>query len=304
MLLSIFIILTTTLILSQLKQDKSFEALAPIYTDSQSRFYKWKGISVHFKDEGQGIPIILLHGTSASLHTWDKLTTYLKDHVRIIRVDLPGFGLTGPHPERDYSLNAYLQFLDVFTEYIEVSQCIITGNSWGGLLAWYYAAQRQQKVKGLILIDAAGYPMSTIPKRFLACRYMLGRWILRTAMSRWLIKIGLREVYAVSGLIDHSLVTRYMDLSLRAGNRQAFLDFMHKRERPDLKLLQHIYAPALILWGRLDNLYSVERAFAFKENISKAKVAIIENTGHVPMEEAPDVCAWHILKFVDMIQLG
>lgn len=98
------------------------------------------------------------------------------------------------------------------------------------------------------------------------------------------------------------MVTRYMDLTLRAGNRQAFLDFIRKRERPDLKLLQRIQSPALILWGRLDDMYSVEQAFVFQENLSSAIVAIVENAGHVPMEEAPDVCAGHIREFIDMLQ--
>ena len=301
MLLLVLITIIIIALLSQLKLDKTFEALVPIYADGQSEFYKWKGINVHFKDEGRGIPIIFLHGSSSSLHTWDKLTSHLKNELRVIRVDLPGFGLTGPHPERDYSLNAYIQFLDAFTKYIGVSRFILAGNSWGGLLAWYYASQQQQKVAGLILIDAAGYRISRIPKRFLACSYAVGRWMLRRTMSRWLIKLGLNEVYGVPGLVDNAVVTRYMDLSLRAGNRQAFLDFMYKRERPNVELLHHIQSPTLILWGRLDNLYAVEQAFAFQENLSNATVAIVEDAGHVPMEEAPDICAGHIRKFIDVL---
>ena len=214
-------------------------------------------------------------------------------------MDLPGFGLTGPHPERDYSLNGYIQFLDAFTKHIGIAQFIIAGNSWGGMLAWYYAAQRQQEVSGLILIDAAGYKMNRIPKRFVACRSHIGRWMLRYTMPRWLIKAGLEEVYSIRDMIDNAEVTRYIDLSLREGNRQAFLDFVDKRERPNLRLLQHIQSPALILWGRLDNLYKVEQAFTFQENLPNSLVAIIENAGHVPMEEAPDVCAGHIREFLE-----
>lgn len=92
-----------------------------------------------------------------------------------------------------------------------------------------------------------------------------------------------------------------MDLSLRAGNRQAFLDFVDKRERPSLKLLKHITSPTMILWGRLDRLYDVEHAFVFQENLSDARLAIVENAGHVPMEEAPDVCALHIREFLDRL---
>jgi pimeloyl-ACP methyl ester carboxylesterase len=219
-------------------------------------------------------------------------------------VDLPGFGLTGPHPHRDYSLNAYTEFLNAFALHVGVKQFVITGNSWGGLLAWYYASQHPQKVNGLILVDAAGYKMSKIPKRFLACRYILGRWMLRHTMSKWVIRADLREVYSDPGRLNNADVTRYVDLLLRAGNRQAFLDFVDKRERPNLKLLQHITSPTLILWGRLDNLYSVEDALAFQKNIPNAVIAIIENAGHVPMEEAPDVCAGHIREFLETLNVG
>lgn len=301
MLVIIFIIATIIGVMSLRRRDKTFTSLVPLYADGESAFYKWKGIHVHFKDEGSGVPMVFLHGSSSSLHTWDKLTANLKNYARIIRVDLPGFGLTGPHPERDYSLDAYVEFLNAFTLYVGVKQFTIAGNSWGGLLAWYYASQHQQRVSGLILIDAAGYRMCKIPKRFLACRYFIGRWILRHTMLKWLIKAGLEEVYSVSGMIGNAEVTRYMDLSLRAGNRQAFLDFVDKRERPNLNLLQHIRSPALILWGRLDRLYNVEQAFVFQENLPDARLAIVENAGHVPMEEAPDICAVHIRQFLDWL---
>jgi pimeloyl-ACP methyl ester carboxylesterase len=298
-LLLLLIILVATVLLSLIKLDKNFDELMQVYADSHSNFYKWKGINVHFKDEGRGIPIIFFHGTSSSLHTWDKLTSTLKNHYRIIRMDLPGFGLTGPHPERDYSLSAYVQFVDAFTKHLDISHFILAGNSWGGMLAWYYSSQHQEKILGLILIDAAGYRMTKIPKRFIAVRYMFGRWVIRYTMSKWMVKIGLKEAYSVPHLIDNAVVTRYADLMLRTGNRLAFLDFAKGREWPDLKLLLLIHSPTLILWGKLDSMYNVEQAYRFKENLSRATIAIVENAGHVPMEEAPEVCARHICEFVD-----
>src|SRR5688572_30452500 len=118
MLYLLLIIAIASVLLSQVRFDKPFEALAPLYTDNQSRFFDWKGIKVHFKDEGHGTPLIFLHGTSSSLHTWDKLASFLKRYYRIIRMDLPGFGLTGPHPDKDYSLDSYVQFINAFTQYI------------------------------------------------------------------------------------------------------------------------------------------------------------------------------------------
>jgi pimeloyl-ACP methyl ester carboxylesterase len=299
MLYLLLIIAIAIALLSLVRLDKRFQALVPLYTDSQSSFFVWKGINVHFKDEGHGIPIILLHGTSSSLHTWDKLASSLKRYYRIIRMDLPGFGLTGPRPDRDYSLNAYVQFINAFAQHLEVSRFILAGNSWGGLLAWYYSSQHQQKVLGLILIDAAGHRMSKIPKRFVACGSILGRWAIRHTMFKKMVKMGLQEAYGNPHLIDDAMVKRYRDLMLREGNRLAFLDFVKVRKWPDLRLLSIIHSPTLILWGRLDHIYNVEQAFAFKKILPHAALAIVENAGHVPMEEEPDICARHILEFIN-----
>ena len=114
-----------------------------------------------------------------------------------------------------------------------------------------------------------------------------------------MVKNGLKEAYGVPHLINSAVVTRYADLMLRAGNRLAFIDFAKAREWPDLKLLSLIHSPTLIIWGKLDSMYNVEHAYRFKENLSCATIAIVENAGHVPMEEAPEVCARQIREFVD-----
>ena len=78
--------------------DKTFEELAPKYAAAPSQFMALNGMKIHYRDEGVGPPIVLIHGTGASLHTWNDWTKELIEDYRVIRLDLPAYGLTGQDP--------------------------------------------------------------------------------------------------------------------------------------------------------------------------------------------------------------
>ena len=99
--------------------DIPVEKLIGKYANKESKFIEIDGMKVHYRDEGKGIPVILLHGTAASLHTWDDWTSELKKSYRVIRLDLPAFGLTGPHPQRKYDIQTYVSFLHHFLQKIK-----------------------------------------------------------------------------------------------------------------------------------------------------------------------------------------
>jgi len=219
-------------LVGQIKPDLSFTELAAAYADDHSHFFKWKGINVHYKDVGNGLPMIFLHGSSSSLHTWDKLAGHLKDGYRVIRMDLPGFGLTGPHPQQEYSVVAYEEFLSDFIAHLGLDNFILAGNSWGGVLAWYYAARHPDKVSALILIASAGYKMGKVLKKFKVSRSKIERSIFLNTLYRRTIKSDLNEMYADHRLIDKATINRYYHLMLLKGNRKAFLDFIEKRKFP------------------------------------------------------------------------
>ncbi len=99
------------------KRDIPLEELKKQYTNEQSKFVIIDGVNVHYRDEGNkndSLPLVLIHGTSSSLHTWDSIVPALLNKKRIIRLDIPAFGLTGPHPVRDYSIAFYNHFIDSF----------------------------------------------------------------------------------------------------------------------------------------------------------------------------------------------
>ena len=84
------------------------------YTSDASKFTWIDNLRVHYRDEGKGMPIVLIHGTSSSLHTWEDWTKILTQSYRVISMDLPGFGLTGPNADHNYSIEYYADFIHKF----------------------------------------------------------------------------------------------------------------------------------------------------------------------------------------------
>ena len=285
------------------KSDIRLEELKQQYTNEQSKFVTIEGINVHYRDEGNktdSIPLVLIHGTSSSLHTWDSIVPALLNKKRIIRLDLPAFGLTGPHPKRDYSIAFYNQFIDSFLSTIGVQQYIIAGNSLGGSIAWNQALSYPQKVKQLILINSGGYPKKNEKGNIgfkLASMPVIGD-ILVKFTPRSLIRKSIEDVYADKSKVNEQLVQRYYDLLLREGNRQATLDIFKQRKYASVEKIKSINTPTLIIWGEEDQLIDVSNAYLFKKDIQGSELVIIPKTGHVPMEENPKQVNLAIISFL------
>ena len=276
------------------ENDIPLEKLKAKYTSSTSAFVDVMNMSVHFRDEGNkndSVPLVLIHGTGASLHTWEKSVHLLKDSFRIITMDLPAYGLTGPNPERIYTQAFYVQFIHEFLTSIKVDRCIIGGNSLGGAIAWNYTSVYPSKVKKLILIDAAGYPMvsESKPIAFTLAQIPVLKHLLNYVTPRFLAEKSVMNVYDDPSKVTDTLVDRYFELFLREGNRQAFVDRMVFSEYPEyLEKIRSIKVPTLILWGENEKLIPIENALKFQADLPNDTLIILDKTGHVPMEETPE----------------
>ncbi|HZX63804.1 MAG TPA: alpha/beta hydrolase, partial [Myxococcales bacterium] len=114
---------------SQIKGDIPLQDLKGRYAGAASRFLDIGGLQVHYRDEGDGPPLLLLHGTGSSLHTWDGWAGALRDRFRVIRMDLPGFGLTGPNKDDDYRISSYVEFVEAFRKRLGLDTFALAGNS-------------------------------------------------------------------------------------------------------------------------------------------------------------------------------
>lgn len=273
--------------------DRTVESLTARWAPAPSRFVHVEGMQVHVRDEGprnDPQPIVLLHGTSASLHTWDGWVDALKGRHRVIRLDLPGFGLTGPAPDNDYTLQRYVRFMGAFLDAMGVQQCVLAGNSFGGTVAWRTAVGLPQRVSKLVLVDAGGYPMAatSVPIGFKLAQISVLRPVTEHIMPRKMVESSVRNVYGDPHKVTTALVDRYYELSLRAGNRRALVErFRQSRGGEDAALIPQVKQPTLIIWGQSDHLIPLELGQRFAQDIAGSQLFVFEGLGHVPHEEDP-----------------
>jgi len=285
--IGILVVLAAVLIAWQWRSDLPLETLKTHWAGGASRFLDVDGMKVHYRDEGSGDPVLLLHGTGASLHTWDAWAGALTAAGRrVVRLDLPAFGLTGPNPSGDYRIDAYVDFLDHFAAGLGIARFALGGNSLGGQIAWRYAVAHPAKVSALILVDAAGYPRTEPPP----LAFRLGKipalaWLAAHLDPRWLVERTLRESYGDPSKVTPALIDRYTELALRPGNRAAFGARTAVPADDRTAELRNLKMPTLILWGALDRLIPVGDARRFAADIAGAELHIYDGLGHVCMEE-------------------
>ncbi len=278
--------------------DKTLEELAPKYAAAPSQFMEINGMKVHYRDEGAGTPIVLIHGTGASLHTWEDWTTDLVKNYRVIRLDLPAYGLTGQDPQKRYSSKDYVDLLHAFLGELKVDKFHLAGNSLGGLVSWLYASYHPEKVEQLVLLDPSGFPFKNTPMVIKMAKTPILNNFIRYITPRSFIEKNIKEVYFDETLIKESTIDRYHDLSQYKGNRQAFIDRSFVEREDYTERLGLIQAPTLILWGENDAWIPVSDAPKFKAAIKNAQMVIMPKTGHVPMEERPKESLAIVLDFL------
>ncbi len=273
--------------------DRPVETLTARWAPPPSQFVPLQGMQVHLRDEGPRTdpqPIVLLHGTSASLHTWDGWADALKDQRRVIRMDLPGFGLTGPMPDGDYRLTRYVNFVIALLDQLGVQQAVLAGNSFGGNLAWKIAVDHPQRVSKLVLVDAAGYPFdpASMPIGFKIAQIPALRPMMEHTLPRSMIESSVRNVYGDPSKVTPELVDRYQELTLRSGNRSALVERFRQSPSGEFTAqIPQVRQPTLILWGAQDRLIPPDNALRFQRDIAGSHLVMFDALGHVPHEEAP-----------------
>jgi pimeloyl-ACP methyl ester carboxylesterase len=275
--------------------DRSVDSLVTRWAPPPSDFMYVKGQFVHFRDEGptdDPAPLVLLHGTAASLHTWQGWVGDLRASKRVITFDLPGFGLTGPftgeYPRDDYHADNLARFTLDFLDALHVKRFAIGGNSLGGEVAWRVAALAPARVDKLILVDATGYDFvpERIPVGLRVARVPVLNRISEFLTPRSVVEDSVRDVYGDPSRVTGALVDRYFEMLTREGNRRA-LNIRMQEVPTDLapERIATLHLPTLILWGGQDHLVPPANAHHFQKDIAGSQLVIFPGLGHVPQEE-------------------
>jgi len=272
--------------------DRSVESLATRWARPPSTFIPLDGMQVHLRDEGvrdDPTPVVLLHGTGSSLHTWQGWADRLAPTRRVIRLDRPGFGLTGPNPKGDYTMAYYVGFLDRLLDALGIESCVLVGNSSGGRMAWEYAAAKPARVHGLVLLAAAGYPRTTpLPTGLRIAMSPIGPLLLHL-ISKSVVRKGLESNYGDPAKLPDVSVDWSYEITMRRGVRAALGETLRQAEAvDDSALIPQVRAPALIIWGDRDTVIPPADAQRFHADLQNSRLLMLPGVGHLPQEEAPD----------------
>ena len=283
--------------------DKTEQVLLQSYSRPGTARLMVQQQPVFVQDSGprEAPAILLLHGFGASLQAWDDWAPALEKNLRVLRIDIPGFGLSGPAVNQDYSDAADVARVIAVMDQLGVQQVIVAGHSMGGRIAWNLAAAHPERVSQLVLLSPDGFPDPNaksdktyeVPALLGLLPYSLPQWALRMG--------GVAPAFADNSQLTPQMMQRYHDMMLAPGVRTALLERMRQTRNSDpVSRLQSIKAPTLLLWGEKDAFIPVSNAQDYLKAMPQAKLVTLPDVGHVLHEEAPQASVQAVLDFLSL----
>jgi pimeloyl-ACP methyl ester carboxylesterase len=282
--------------------NRSDAALLALFTRENSRFLEFDGTRIHYLDEGEGPPILLIHGSNESVFAWDGVARELARNHRVIRFDVPDYGLSAPDAKGDYSIERDLARIEALRQHLGVDRLAVAGCSFGGVLAFSYAAAQPQRVTALVLVSSAGARQPDA--RFVPRPNALERWVGQYYRPRYVVE---RELSAVAGhAVDPAVVDEVHALVNRRGRiaeqrrRGAGVQRGAVAGNADNPRLGEVVAPTLVIWGEANRALPPSTAEVFRSLLKQARteVVVLPGVGHKPEREAPREVAGHVQSFL------
>lgn len=298
LVVTVFLLGATAWYLYDPDQDRA--ALEARWAPPPSQFIEINGLRLHLRDTGprEAPAILLLHGFGSSLHAWEDWAPILQTQYRVIRFDLPGFGLTGADPGGDYSDARAHALIIALMDRLGLARAHILGSSMGGRIAWSFASAHPERTAKLILMAPDGFASPGLPYDT-EIRVPLLMRALPYSLPDLLFRPTIRPAYARPENIPEETYQRYRAMMLAPGVRQAILDrIAGHRLAPPEPLLARIQAPTLLLWGGQDAMVPAANAQDYLRIIPNARLVTLPALGHVPMEEAPAESAAAVMDFL------
>jgi pimeloyl-ACP methyl ester carboxylesterase len=296
-----------TLLLGNKEED--LELLREKYGSLPSEFIPLQnGVNLHVRDEGDtnSPVVILVHGHTEDLHTWNNMAKKLVEKFRVIRYDLRRHGLTGPAPDNEYKLESYVSDLSKLIQYLEVDNFVLIGHSMGGRISTKYTIENPEKVNSLVLLSASGAPREEKTSPPMALRMMknpLGRALIRRVWSRKMAKESLMDMVFDSSLITEEEVDRMWDFSMYPGSMNAmFREFGKSWEDFKPTEIEGISTNTLLIWGEEDTICPISMGEWYDSHLPESKFIRLQNIGHNPQFECPDKCLDEITSWMNSLE--
>jgi pimeloyl-ACP methyl ester carboxylesterase len=281
--------------------DMGLNELQKRYGSTPENMVSIESIRIHYKDTGpKDAPVLLLlHGFGSSLQTWDVWAGKLDKKYRVIRLDLPGFGLTGPSPSDDYSELNDLNTLTRFVDSLGITDLSVVGHSMGGKIAWTFAAAHAERVKALVLMAPDGFPQpEAIGTKPYAMPAIMG--VMKFSLPKYFVRKSIEPAFVDLNELDDKLVNRYHDMLRAPGVRAAILARANQTIYTDpVPRLKQIKAPTLLIWGDEDKMIPSSNAKSYAAVLENSETVLIPKLGHLLHEEHAELGFAKVTEFLD-----
>lgn len=275
------------------------------YASSESKFIEVSGMRVHYRIEGKGPVVVLLHGMLASLHTWDGWMDRLTKSYTVVRLDLPGFGMTdAAAKDFQYTPEACIKIIADTIDALKLKKFVLIGNSLGGYFSWKYTITHPERVEKLILIDSVAYDQDVPLPITLMTMPVVGS-MATVITPKFVIDHFVAQVYGDKNRVRVEIKDRYYELLMREGNRDSCKSILEEMKTASgnphvsdgLSSLNR-KLPILVMWGQLDPWVPVTCLERWKKDLPDAEYLIFEKEGHIPMEENPEETVDAAIEFI------
>ncbi len=265
------------------------EVVLERYVSPGSTFAYLNGTMVHYKEEGRGPAVLLIHGSLQDLQDWDGWADSLKQDFRVIRLDLPSLGLTGRVRSGDYSIDNTMRLVDALMDRLGERRFALVGTSFGGIVAFRYAASRPDRAASLVLMNSAGVEWGNA--NILPPQKRRYDETLSDSVSRAQVTTLLRAVFADPSKVAETRVDRMLDTLRQEGRAEEGAAVIAAYQRGDpAKVLAQVTAPTLVLWGAQNRALAPNVADEFVRLLTHARVVekvLIPGVSHWPHLEDP-----------------
>jgi pimeloyl-ACP methyl ester carboxylesterase len=251
------------------------------------------GMRARYRVQGDGDPVLLLHGIGCSLEDFDEQFALLSDRYRCWAVDLAGFGGSDPMPVPG-SVPRLGAFVAAFLDAVGVHRPLhVVGNSLGGAVALQFAADHPERVRSLALADPAGFGRRVTPAlRVITVRPLARRLLVPDRDSA---RRTVRSLFSDRSLVTEERVDRADALSRRPHGARVMHETARSlgtpagvRRRWRRRLLRAAALrplPTLVVWGEDDRILPVEQLAAARRALPHARTHLFPRTGHMPQIE-------------------
>lgn len=269
---------------------------------SEDRFVRVGDQLVHIERTGEGEPVVLLHGFGASTWAWRKVLPGLAKEFEVIAIDLNGFGYTQrPRGRESYTREGQAQLVLGVMDALGIEKAHFVGHSYGGAITLWTASRHRDRVRSMVLVDSAAPTYPEDRRSGLAAFRTLSILFVRGVALR---PGGIRRALAKSvyddSIVTPELVQGYLDRLRIEGLGDAYYGLTApSRSRPETVDLRTIDVPALVIWGEEDELISVHSGRRASSLLPRSTFAVLEKTGHLPMEERPEELLALMLPFLE-----